>query len=482
MTAAPAYRILEAPAQLWSNEAEQAVLGGLMLDGKSIENIEGKLTPEDFYSADHAIIFRAILRMYSNRQPIDVITVAEFLENQKRKNKKGDCENFLEEVGGLAYLGRMVKECASVANIRAYAQFVRENSIKRQISGAASKAQEWVHYPDGRSVDAILGETEQQFISIRGDANRGNSGFTSTNDLLSNAVDRIDQLFQLNQLITGVPTGWERFDRITCGLQRKDLIYIAARPSMGKTTFAMNIGESIAAKSELPVAVFSMEMSKEQLVLKTISSMGRINHERVRTGQLEDDDWGRLTSAISRLNNKPLHINDSPALRPSELAAMARALHRDQGGLGAIVVDYIQLMQADTKTDNRNDELRQISGRLKQLAKELDCPVIALSQLSRKLEERKDKRPIMSDLRESGSLEQDGDLIIFIYRDERYNKQSIDQGCAEIIIAKQRNGDIGTLPFRFHGQFQRFEEHEDDFLPSWLNPQRQSSRRSTEDF
>ena len=481
MSSVHALPIEKTPEQLWSNEAEQSVLGALMLDGSCFEKIEGKIIPEDFYNSHHSIIFRAIVRMNSDQNPVDVLTMAEFLENQKRRGKKGD-ENLLDEIGGLSYLGLLVRDTPSAANIRAYSVIIRERSIKRQIIKAATKAQESVHYPDGKNVEEILAEAEQSLISIRGDVSRNKSGFTASNELLSTAIDRIDQLFQLNQLITGIPTGWARFDRLTCGLQRKDLIYIAARPSQGKTTFAMNIGESIAAKEDLPVAIFSMEMSKEQLILKTISSMGRINHERVRTGQLEDDDWGRLTSAVSQLNNKPLHINDSPALRPSEIAAMARALHREHGGLGAVIVDYIQLMQGDVKTDNRNDELRQISGRLKQLAKELDCPVIALSQLSRQLESRKDRRPILSDLRESGSLEQDGDLIIFIYRDERYNKESLDQGCAEIIFAKQRNGDIGTLPFRFHGQYQRFEEHEDDYLPSWLNPVNQRRDYSKEDF
>lgn len=479
MTSAPfSAAVGNTPKILWSQEAEQSVLGGLLLDNDSLDRIEGRLTPNDFFHKSHSIIFRAILRCHSNGSPFDIITIAEFLENHKRTGKEGDAaDNLLAEIGGMEYLSILVNGLPSVANIRAYADIVRNYSAMRQLASASNKTLESLYFPEGKSFEELLGEAEQRILAIRQDATKSYDGFAASSELLKDAIDVIDKRFMADTLITGIPTGWTRFDNMTCGLQPQDLIIVAGRPAMGKTTFAMNIAERIAVRSERVAGIFSLEMAKQQLIVKILASVGRIDHTRLRTGKLEDDDWARLTSAVTQLDKKPLMINDRSMMRPSEIAALSRALMRERGELGCIVIDYLQLMIADEKNERRKDlEVGQITASLKRMAKELNTPVILLSQLSRSVEQRKDKRPVLSDLRESGSIEQDADVVIFIYRDEYYTPSSPDAGCAEIIFAKQRNGETGTLPFRFLGQFQRFEELDTPFMPSWASPA-QSSRQ-----
>ncbi len=431
-----------------SLEAEQSVLGGLMLEEAAWDKIADVLTAEDFYRHDHRLIFQAISELVANQQPVDVVTVSEHLESQGR----------LEEAGGLAYLGALAKNTPSAANIHAYAEIVREKAVLRALIRVGQEITEQAFQPQGRPVSELLDAAEQAVFHIAEQGARGRAGFTNIKDLLTRAVDRIDALFQQDNPITGVATGFADFDEMTSGLQPSDLIIVAGRPSMGKTTFAMNIAEHVAVREGLPVAVFSMEMPGEQLAMRLMSSLGRIDQHKVRTGRLEDDDWPKLTMAVGELAEAPLFIDDTPALTPNELRARARRLARENGGkLGLIVIDYLQLMQVAGHSENRAGEISEISRSLKGLAKELDVPVIALSQLNRSLEQRPNKRPVMSDLRESGAIEQDADVIVFIYRDEVYNEDSPDKGTAEIIIGKQRNGPIGTLRLTFLGQYTRFE-------------------------
>jgi len=431
-----------------SLEAEQAVLGGLMLEASAWDKIADVITAEDFYRHDHRLIFQAIDELVGRQQPVDVVTVSEHLEAQER----------LEEAGGLAYLGALAKNTPSAANIHAYAAIVREKAILRALIRAGQEITEMAFHPNGQPVEVLLDRAEQVVFHIAEQGARGRAGFVNIKDLLTRAVDRIDALFQQDNPITGVPTGFTDFDEMTSGLQPSDLIIVAGRPSMGKTTFAMNIAEHVAVREKLPVAVFSMEMPGEQLAMRLMSSLGRIDQHKVRTGRLEDEDWPKLTAAVGELAEAPLYIDDTPALTPNELRARARRLTRESGGkLGLIVIDYLQLMQVAGRSENRAGEISEISRALKGLAKELDVPVIALSQLNRSLEQRPNKRPVMSDLRESGAIEQDADVIVFIYRDEVYNEDSPDKGTAEIIIGKQRNGPIGTVRLTFLGQYTRFE-------------------------
>ncbi len=430
-----------------SVEAEQSVLGGLMLDNNAWDKIADAVTEEDFYRRDHRLIFRAVAALAARTEPFDVITLSEWLDKQ----------GLLEDAGGLAYLGTLAKDTPSAANIAAYAAIVRERSVLRQLISVGNEISSSAYQTEGRSTEELLDNAERQVFQIAEQGARGKQGFTAIKDLLVKAVDRIDTLFQQDNPITGVPTGWNDFDEMTSGLQRGDMVIVAGRPSMGKTTFAMNIAEHAAIKSGLPTAVFSMEMPGESLAMRMLSSLGRIDQHRVRTGKLEDDDWPRLTSAVGLLAEAPMFIDDTPALSPNELRARARRLAREHGELGLIVIDYLQLMQVHGSSENRTNEISEISRSLKALAKEMDVPVIALSQLNRSLEQRPNKRPVMSDLRESGAIEQDADLIIFIYRDEVYNEDSPDKGTAEIIIGKQRNGPIGTTRLTFLGQYTRFE-------------------------
>ncbi|KPK40725.1 MAG: replicative DNA helicase [Gammaproteobacteria bacterium SG8_47] len=429
-----------------SIEAEQAVLGGLMIDNGTWDQVADVLIDEDFYRRDHRLIFAAIAKLADIGTPFDVVTLSETLD------QLGE----LDGAGGITYLGALTQNTPSAANIRAYAKIVRERSIMRQLVRVATDIGNAAFNPQGRGVDELLDYAEQQVFGIAEQGARGKRSFVGIKDLLVKAVDRIDSLFQSDAPYTGTPTGFTDFDELTSGMQRSDLIIVAGRPSMGKTTFAMNIAENAAIKHKVPVAVFSMEMPGEQLAMRMMSSLGRIDQHRVRTGKLEDDDWPRLTSAVGILAEAPIFIDDTPGLTPTELLARARRLKREHD-LGMIVLDYLQLMQVPGNKENRATEISEISRSLKSLAKELNVPVIALSQLNRGLEQRPNKRPVMSDLRESGAIEQDADVIVFIYRDEVYNEDSPDKGSAEIIIGKQRNGPIGTVRLTFLGQYTRFE-------------------------
>ncbi|MGM0593881.1 MAG: replicative DNA helicase [Pseudomonadota bacterium] len=431
-----------------SVEAEQSVLGGLMLENSAWDKVSDLVTEGDFYRRDHRLVFSAIQHLAEQGTPFDVVTLGEWLE------QKGE----LESVGGIHYLGSLVTNTPSAANIKSYATIVRERSVLRQLIQVANEIADTGFHPEGRDISELLDEAERRVFEIADQGSRGRKGFAGMKELLTQAVERIDYLFTQDNPITGVPTGFDDFDEKTSGLQRSDLIIVAGRPSMGKTTFAMNIAENAAIKSQVAVGVFSMEMPGEQLAMRMMSSLGRIDQHRLRTGKLNDDDWPRLTSAVGILSEAPIYIDDTPGLTPTELRSRARRLSREHG-LGLIVIDYLQLMQGSpgSSKENRATEISEISRSLKGLAKELNVPVIALSQLNRGLEQRPDKRPVMSDLRESGAIEQDADVIIFIYRDEVYNEDSADKGTAEILIRKQRNGPIGSSRLAFLGQFTRFE-------------------------
>lgn len=431
-----------------SIEAEQAVLGGLMLDKDAWDKVADIINEADFYRQDHRLIYDTIGELSNENHPIDVVTVSEWLENK----------NELDNVGGLSYLSALANNTPSAANIQAYAKIVRERSILRQLIHVANEIGECAFNPEGRDSTQLLDKAEQLVFEIADQGKRGQRGFQPIKDLLVNVVDRIDTLSYLETPITGIPTGYTDFDQKTSGLQASDIIVIAGRPSMGKTALAMNIAETVAIESKVPVAIFSMEMPAEQLVMRMLSSLGRVDQQKVRTGKLDDDDWPRLTSAMNILSEAPLYIDDTPALSPMELRARARRLKREHG-LGMIVIDYLQLMHVPVSKENRATEISEISRSLKALAKEMNVPVLALSQLNRSLEQRTDKRPVMSDLRESGAIEQDADVIVFIYRDEVYNDDSPDKGSAEVIIAKQRNGPIGKVRLTFLGQYTRFENY-----------------------
>jgi replicative DNA helicase len=434
-----------------SIEAEQSVLGGLMLDNQAWDKIVDRLQEKDFYRPEHRTIFRAINELAQRGTPFDVLTLTEVLKNQ----------NELNNIGKENYLFELVRTTPTAANITAYADIVRERSFLRQLISIASEISESAFSPAGRESLELLDEAERKVFQIAERGTRG-SGPTRVGDLLANAVDRIDTLFHSNEDITGLSTSYRDLDEMTSGLQRSDLIIIAGRPSMGKTSFALNIAENAALKNKIPVLVFSMEMSGESLAMRMLSSFGRIDQHRVRTGKLQDEDWPRITSAVSHLSESHMFIDDTPALSPGDVRSRARRVAREHGQLGLIVIDYLQLMQVAGYKENRTNEISEISRSLKALAKELNVPVIALSQLNRGLESRTDKRPVMSDLRESGAIEQDADLILFIYRDEVYNENSPDKGIAEIIIAKQRNGPIGKVRLTFLGKYTRFENYTSD--------------------
>ena len=447
----PATAALKVPPH--SIEAEQSVLGGLMLDNESYDHVTEVIGEQDFYRHDHRLIFQAITYLANKEEPYDAVTVSEYL------NDMGELEN----IGGLIFLGGIVQNTPSAANIKAYAGIVRERSVLRQLISVGTNISDAAFNTQGQDSGDILDEAERDVLAIAEQRSRGRKGFESIKNLLNKSLDRIDELFHSNNPLTGISTGFDDFDQQTSGLQTSDLIIVAGRPSMGKTAFAMNLAENAAIKSGEPVAIFSMEMPSEQLAMRMMSSLGRIDQNRIRTGKLEQDDWPRLSSAVSLLSEAPLFIDDTPALTPGELRARARRLKRENDGkLGLIIIDYLQLMQGGgSRQENRATEISEISRSLKALAKELEVPVIALSQLNRGLEQRPNKRPIMSDLRESGAIEQDADVIAFIYRDEVYNEDSPDKGVAEIIIGKQRNGPIGTVRLTFRGQFTRFE----NFMP-----------------
>jgi replicative DNA helicase len=434
-----------------SIEAEQSVLGGLLLDNSAFDRVADLLREENFYRHDHRLIWRQISRMIERTQPADVVTVLEALQTN----------GVADEAGGLAYLSSLATETPSAANIRRYAEIVRDRAILRRLVSTSDEIATSALNPQGRDTKELLDEAESKIFRIAEEGARGQTGFQPLQDLLGKVVERIDELYNQDNPndVTGVPTGFVDLDRMTSGMQPGDLIIVAGRPSMGKTSFALNIGEHVAMEQQLPVAVFSMEMGATQLALRMLCSSGRLDQQRVRTGRLVDDDWPRLTSAISKMQDAPLHIDESPALNSLDLRARARRLARQCGKLGLIIIDYLQLMSASSSGENRATEISEISRSLKALAKELDCPVIALSQLNRSLEQRPNKRPVMSDLRESGAIEQDADVIVFIYRDEVYNADSPDKGTAEIIIGKQRNGPIGMVRLTFVGAYTKFENY-----------------------
>lgn len=432
-----------------SIQAEQSLIGGLMLDNATWDQIADIVTGKDFYRREHQLIFESIKELVEKSAPYDVITIAEILE------QKDEVDN----VGGLAYISTLAKDTPTAANIKAYAGIVREKSVLRQLIHTGTLIADAAYQPQGRKCTELLDYSEQLVFQIAEQSSRNDGGFKSIKTLLGTAVETIEALHENDSSITGVSTGFMDLDNETSGLQPSDLIIVAGRPSMGKTTFAMNIAENVAVGSKLPVAVFSMEMPGESLAMRMMSSLGRIDQHKVRTGKLSEDEWPRLTSAVSLLNDAPLFIDDTAALSPIELRARSRRLMRENGQLGLIVIDYLQLMQSGGNSDNRAGEISEISRGLKALAKELKVPVIALSQLNRNLEQRPNKRPVMSDLRESGSIEQDADLVVFIYRDEVYNPDSADKGKAEIIIAKHRNGPIGTTNLTFLGQYTKFENY-----------------------
>ena len=449
-SALPAADRLRVPPH--SIQAEQAVLGGLMLENGAWDQVADRVGRHDFYRREHQLIFQAIAALAERGKPFDVVTLAEELDH------KGE----LNGAGGFAYLGSLANDTPSAANIRAYADIVREHSVIRQLIRVGTEIADSGYRPEGRRVPELLDSAEQKVFEIAQQKARDGMGFVPIKSLLTKALNRIELLYERDEPITGVSTGFNDLDEMTSGLQPADLVVIAGRPSMGKTSFAMNIAENVAIKSKLPVAVFSMEMPGESLTMRMISSLGRIDQHRVRTGRLEDSEWPRLTSAVSLLSEAPIFIDDMAALTPTDVRARARRLVREAGGLGVIVIDYLQLMQAPSEGETRATEISIISRSLKALAKELNVPVIALSQLNRNLEQRPNKRPVMSDLRESGSIEQDADIVIFIYRDEVYNEDSPDKGIAEIIIGKQRNGPIGTVRLTFLGQYTKFENFIDD--------------------
>ena len=434
-----------------SIDAEQSFLGGLLLDNSAWDKIADFVSPEDFYRYDHRLIFQHIARLISGSRPADVITVFESLSSA----------NKADEIGGISYLNALAQNTPSAANIRRYAEIVRDRGILRKLISVSDEISGSAFNPQGKEVKQMLDEAESKIFAIAEEGSRGTQGFQEIQPLLTQVVERIDELYNRENPndITGVPTGFVDLDRMTSGLQPGDLIIVAGRPSMGKTAFSVNIGEHVSTDSGLPVAIFSMEMGGSQLAMRMLGSVGRLDQHRLRTGRLNDEDWPRLTHAIQKLNDAQIFIDETPALSSIELRARSRRLARQCGKLGLIIVDYLQLMSANSPGENRATEISEISRNLKGLAKELNCPVIALSQLNRSLEQRPNKRPVMSDLRESGAIEQDADLILFIYRDEVYNPDSPEKGMAEIIIGKQRNGPIGSVRMTFLGQFTKFENY-----------------------
>jgi replicative DNA helicase len=438
-----------------SVEAEQAVLGAVLLDNTAWEKIGDVVREGDFYRHDHRLVWQHLESLMQRNQPADVLTLQDALKATGR----------LDEAGGLAYLNALASGTPSAANVRRYAEIVRDRAILRRLITVSDDIATSALNTQGRDTRQLLDEAESRIFQISEDGARGRVGFQSLQKVLSDVVARVDDLYNRENPndITGVPTGFVDLDRMTSGMQPGDLIIIAARPSVGKTAFALNIGEHVAVDQGLPVAVFSMEMGATQLAMRLVCSVGRIDQQRLRTGRLTEDDWPRLTHAIQKMQDANLHIDETPALNPLELRARARRLARQYGKLGLVMVDYLQLMSGTGgSNENRATEVAEISRSLKALAKELNVPVIALSQLSREVEKRNDKKPVMSDLRESGAIEQDADVILFIHREDRYDPDSPNKGMAEIIIGKQRNGPIGSVTLTFLGQYTKFE----NFTPS----------------
>jgi replicative DNA helicase len=429
-----------------SVEAEQSVLGGLMLDNDAWFDVAELVSATDFYRTSHQLIFEVMAALAADDEPIDAITVSERLTSR----------GLLDKAGGLAYIGELAETTPGASNVRAYARIVREYSTLRQLIGAANRIAEASFAPEGRTSQDILDMAENEVFRIA-EGRLKEGGPQKLVPLLTAAVERIERLHANRSPITGVATGFDDLDRKTAGLQSSDLVIVAGRPSMGKTAFAMNIVEHAVMEGQGAVLVFSLEMPAEQLVMRILSSLGRIDQTRLRTGEMHEDDWPRFSGAVAQLKDKQLYIDDTPAISTNELRTRARRVARESGGLGLIVVDYLQLMRGSGNAENRTNEISEISRTLKAIAKEMRCPVVALSQLNRSLEQRTDKRPVMADLRESGAIEQDADVILFVYRDEVYHPDTADKGTAEIIIGKQRNGPIGSVRLAFIGNLTKFE-------------------------
>lgn len=428
-----------------SIEGEQAVLGGLLLSPRAFDQVADVVTEADFYREDHRLIFRAISELSNKGRPCDAVTVTEWFESH----------GVVDQVDGGAYVSQLASTTPSAANVRAYAEIVREKSVLRQLIDVGAEITSDAFSSDGRDSRELLEVAEQKVFAIADQGMRSGSTFIPIQQAIKISIEKLQELAEHEGDITGIPTGFRDFDEKTAGLQDSDLIIVAGRPSMGKTTLAMNIAESAAIKHEIPVAIFSMEMSAEQLVRRMFSSLGQIDQNKLRNGKLDDLDWPKLTSAMNLLHKSRIFIDETPSLSPAELRARARRLKREHD-IGLIVVDYLQLMAVPGTRENRATEIAEISRSLKAIAKELHLPVIALSQLNRALEQRPNRRPVMADLRESGSIEQDADLIVFIYREEVYNQDTPEKGKAEIIIGKHRNGPTGTVVLTFQGHWLRF--------------------------
>jgi len=439
-----------------SVEAEQSLLGALLIDNQAFDGIADLVSGEDFYRDDHRRIWRHIQKLIENSRPADVVTVAESIEASEDKDK----------TGGPAYLGALAQNTPSSLNIRRYAELVRERAIQRRLAHVATEIAESALAPSGKEVNQLLDEAESKIFQIAENGARKDQGLLGIKPILAKVYERIDHLHNQDNPsdVTGVPTGFTDLDIRTAGLQPGDLIIVAGRPSMGKTAFAINIAEHVAMHPSvsLPVAIFSMEMSSSQLAMRMLSSLGKVDAHKLRTGRLNDEEWSQLTDAMGRLHEAKIHVDETPALNALEVRARARRLKRQYSKLGLVVVDYLQLMSATSQGENRATEISEISRSLKALAKELEVPVIALSQLSRAVEQRNDRRPMMSDLRESGAIEQDADVILFIYRDEVYFPDKEEaKGRAEVIIGKQRNGPIGRVDLTFLGRYTRFANFQD---------------------
>ncbi len=434
-----------------SLEAEQSVIGGLLLDNERWDTVSERVVASDFYSRPHRHIFEAVKSILEASKPLDLITLSEFLEQREQ----------LEDVGGFAYLADLAKNTPSAANINAYAEIVAERALVRSLIGVANEIADAGYDPQGRSSEDLLDLAESKVFAIAEARTNENEGPQNVDNILEKTLERIEMLYKTPQDgVTGVNTGFTDLNKKTAGLQGSDLVIVAARPSMGKTTFAMNLCENAAMEQDKPVLIFSLEMPSEQIMMRMLASLSRVDQTKIRTGQLDDEDWARISSTMGILmEKKNMYIDDSSGLTPTEVRSRARRIARERGGLSLIMVDYLQLMRVPSLSDNRTLEIAEISRSLKALAKELNVPVVALSQLNRSLEQRADKRPVNSDLRESGSIEQDADLIMFIYRDEVYNPESALKGTAEIIIGKQRNGPIGSVRLTFQGQYSRFDNY-----------------------
>ncbi|WP_108125232.1 replicative DNA helicase [Saccharospirillum mangrovi] len=439
-----------------SLEAEQSVLGALMIDNSQWDGVAEILMPDDFHRGEHRQIFRMMMKLSDQTQPLDVITLGEALEKEKQ----------LEAVGGMAYLNDLADNTPSISNLLAYGKIVQERSVLRRLIRVANDIASKAYDPRGLDAETLLDDAERQVFQIAEERpNQG--GLVHVNPLVDKALERIDELLNSDSDITGVSTGFADLDSMTTGWQSGDLVILAARPAMGKTTFAMNMVEEAALNQDKPVVVFSLEMPADQLITRSIASLGRLDMGRVRTGKLHDDDFPKLTKAVNLLKDRKLFIDDTAGISPTEMRSRLRRLVREHGDLGLVVVDYLQLMKIKGFTEGRTNEISEISRSLKAIAKEFECPIVALSQLNRSLEQRPNKRPVNSDLRESGAIEQDADIILFIYRDEVYNEDSKDKGTAEIIIGKQRNGPIGTCRLAFIGKHSRFENLAPDQYGDW---------------